>query len=286
MSDKIMVQWADMTRKTASLIPWWVGCQVVARGSRLFYWCPVEDAVTERVNRDAGVEAWLTATGRDYVLVELGRPGLQLFTGGRITKFDDGGVAYELEVTDAVARSRDLDEVQAFLVEETMGGLTAIATRLGVAPPPVYTSAAAPVRRGRLADLSAQHGGPLVLISPRYRHRARLDQLRVALAGNEIPIDGGWAAYAVNPDLTSQRPGIDAEFDFTGIERPFDPDTLLSDARIVLLLIASAEHPLPEQQAQLAACVDLVDEHLPVGAVVAGNDSGVMWSATAITQAS
>jgi hypothetical protein len=106
------------------------------------------------------------------------------------------------------------------------------------------------------------------------------------LAGNEIPLDGGWAAYAVNPDLTSRRAGIDAEFDFTGVERPFDPDTLLSDARIVLLLIASAEHPLPEQQAQLAACVDLVNEHIPVGAVVAGNDSGVMWSATATTRAS
>jgi hypothetical protein len=211
---------------------------------------------------------------------------LQFFKPGRITKFDDGGISYELEVPDEIAYSRDLDEVQDFLIDQTMAALAAIAKELRVAPPPsraVGDLTGPPVPRGRLADIAMKHGAgrPLVLIAPRYHHRPRFDQLKASLASNEVDIGGGWAAYSVNPD-TTHRVTIDTEFDFTGIARPIDPDTLLRDSRHACLLIAAANHPLPAQREQLKACAALVNEHIPVEASVTGNDSGVLWLATAI----
>jgi hypothetical protein len=172
-----------------------------------------------------------------------------------------------------------------FLIDRTMAALAAIANRLKTTPPPTRTAGdllGPPVNRGRLADIAAKHGAgrPLVLISPRHHHRPRFDRLKASLAANEIDIDIGWATYAVNPDATAHRADIDTEFDFTGIARPIDPDLLLRDSQHFCLFIASAEHSPPTQREQLAACAALVNEHIPIKASIAGNDSGVLWLAT------
>jgi hypothetical protein len=220
----IMLHWADMTDKTAHLIPWWIGCQFVERGSRVFYWRPVEDAVNERVNSDPDVGAWLAGARLDYVDIELGRPGLLLHEPGRVDKFDAGSVGYELEIPDAIAHSRDLDEVQNFLLEQTMAALAAVAKKLRVAPPPSRTAgdlAGPPVPQGRLADIATKHGAgrPLVLLSPRYRHRPRFNQLKASLAANEST-----STSAGPPTPSTPRPQHTAPTSTPSSTSPASPD--------------------------------------------------------------
>lgn len=274
----IQVQWSEVGKHAIRFTPWWVGPRL-SRKPVDFYWQPISEIVTMRMNKAFDATAWLSGTGLDSVLVDLTREGLMTFNPGVTISRADESAVVGLVVPDEIADSRDLVAVLRFVEEGAVEALNRVAKRLK-RPLQARSSAGEPPvpAADRICVLGDEHAGDdvLALVAPHMATRAFVEN--IASTSEELrglTLDG-WRAFLL-PARGADGQDVLVEADFRAIDAPVSLEQLLIDRGNVLVVLG-------KRLDGVASWVDHLGSDRRFMPLVAGRDRKHQWAAFGLSK--